>query len=61
MDMNEIARLKRGVYTEQINVRVDAELKARIKKLKEEKMIDTGEEARKALSQLVDRLEKATA
>jgi hypothetical protein len=58
--MSEIARLRKGIYTEQVNVRIDADLKARIKRLKEEKLIDTGEEARKALAALVERLERAT-
>jgi ribosomal protein S20 len=59
--MGEIARLRKGIYTEQVNVRIDAELKARIRKLKEEQMIDMGEEARKALCELVSRLEQAVA
>lgn len=53
--------LKKGVFTEQVNVWVDSDLKARIKRLKEEKRVNTAEEARKALADMVERLEKATA
>ena len=59
--MDEIARLRKGIYTEQVNVRIDADLKSRIRKLKEEKLIDTGEEARKALVCMVEKLERVTA
>ena len=59
--MREIARLKSRVYTEQMNIWVDVELKARIKRLKEEKRVNTAEEARKALVEMVERLEQATA
>jgi ribosomal protein S20 len=57
--MSEIARLRKGVYTEQVNVRIDPELKVRLRKLKEECLIDTGEEARKALCEMVAKLEHA--
>lgn len=59
--MDGIARLTHGTYTEQLNIKLSRELKTRIRRLKYEKDVDTGEEIRKAISQLVERLEKATA
>ncbi len=59
--MREIARLKGKVFTEQVNIWVDQDLKERMKRLKEEKRINTAEESRKALSDMVERLERATA
>lgn len=56
--MSEIARLKGKVFTEQVNIWVDGDLKARLKRLKEEKRINTAEESRKALIAMVERLER---
>lgn len=57
--MSEIAKLKGRVNTEQINLSVDKDLRDRLRRLKEEKRINTAEEMRKALSDMVRRLESA--
>jgi len=57
----EIARLKRTVYTAQMNFWVEEDLKERFRTLKEVYGIDVAEEGRKALYALADRLEKAVA
>jgi hypothetical protein len=58
---DEIARLKKSVYTAQMNFWVEEELKARFRVLKEVHGIDVAEEGRKALYALADRLERAVA
>ena len=57
--MSEIARLKGRAYTEQVNLWVDKDLKERLRRLKEEKRINTAEEARKAIAVMVAKLEAA--
>lgn len=58
MRENGIARLPSSVYTEQVNIKVEPELKQRLRALKLEKRIDVSEESRKALEAMVKRLEQ---
>jgi hypothetical protein len=57
--MSEISKLKGKMFTEQVNVWVDQELKTRLRRLKEINRINTAEEARKALTEMVEKLERA--
>lgn len=57
----EIAKLKTKVFTEQFNIPIDMELKQRLTRLKFDRHVDTHEEARKVIRQLVNELEAATA
>lgn len=53
-----VERLKGKQYTSQVNVWVEPKLKQRIEVLKREKRINTAAEIRKALEELVLKLER---
>ena len=55
---HEIALLKSRTLTEQINLGVTPEVKARFRRLKDVHGIDVNEESRKMLADLLVRLEK---
>ena len=58
--MNGIAMLKSATLTEQINIPVDGETKERYRLVKS-RGVDVAEEVRKAIKEMMERLEKATA
>jgi hypothetical protein len=55
----DVSRLKGKVLTDQLNISVEPELRARFKRLKLERNVDVTEEIRKNLRALAARLEKA--
>jgi hypothetical protein len=57
--MREVERLRTKVFTEQVNVSVDMETKARLERLKREHRVNTAAEIRKAILRLVSDLENA--
>jgi hypothetical protein len=57
----EIARLKRKAFPAQVNVPVTDEIHKRYHMLKLEHGINVAEEARKAITAMLDRLERSVA